>query len=339
MPNKDHYVIIGNGPAGNYAADTLRRNDKDARITIISDEAFAFYYRHKLMDFACGKSDEEALKVRSYNVYKENNIRLRLGQKVEKIDTKNSVLYLKHMEMVGYTKLILATGGAPRILPNLTAYRDHFTFMNTYNDARALQPGIKAAKRVIIFGGDLISINCIRRLKSANREVTFLLLGECFWPFELTSDITKAIINKLDKLEVKALLNPDIRSIARKGKSLVVNMKDNDPVTGDVIFSFQGLTPNIRFIVGSGIDTEQGVLVNEFLQTNINNIYACGDCAQIYNPKLKDYWTSIGWENARIQGETAALNLLGHNKVITQAPKNILHVAGMEIRTQWWKEL
>lgn len=339
MPKNDHYVIIGNGPAGNHAADTLRKNDTDARISIISDEAFAFYYRHKLMDFTCGKSDEEALKVRSYNEYKENNIRLRLGQRVERIDTDKNVLYLKHMEMVGYTKLIIATGGTPRVLPNLSAYRDHLTFMSSYNDARALQSVLKTAKRIIVLGGDLISINCLRKLKNSHKDITFLLLGECFWPFELTPDITDAVMKKLDKLKVKPVLNPDIRSITRKGKSLVVDLQDNDPVTGDMIFSFQGLTPNIRFIVGSGIDTEQGVLVNEFLQTNIKNIYACGDCAQIYNPELKNYWTSIGWENARIQGETAALNLLGYNKVITQAPKNILNVAGMEVRTQWWKEL
>ena len=97
MPKKDHYVIIGNGPAGNKAADVLRENDRNARITILSDEHFSFYYRHKLCDFMSGVIDEDTLKVKFYKEYKEKNIRLRLGQRVEKIDPDSKTLFLKSM--------------------------------------------------------------------------------------------------------------------------------------------------------------------------------------------------------------------------------------------------
>ena len=127
MPKNDHYVIIGNGPAGNRAADVLRENDTDARVTIISDESFSYYYRHMLPKFAVGTKTEEELIVRPFTVYKEKRIRMRLGQKVERIDPENRILYLKHMEKVNFTKLILAVGGTPRILPSLTSFKEHFS--------------------------------------------------------------------------------------------------------------------------------------------------------------------------------------------------------------------
>ena len=86
MPKNDHYVVIGNGPAGNKAVDRLRAEDQEARVTIISDEAFSFYYRYKLPDFIADRISEDSLKARPYTIYKEKNIRLRLGQRVERID-------------------------------------------------------------------------------------------------------------------------------------------------------------------------------------------------------------------------------------------------------------
>ena len=77
--------------------------------------------------------------------------------------------------------------------------------------------------------------------------------------------------------------------------------------------------------------------MDDNLRTNYKDIYACGDCAQIYNPELKSYWVSIGWQNAELQGEIAALNLLGDQKVIKPLPKKVLEVEGIKVNTSWWK--
>ncbi len=85
-----------------------------------------------------------------------------------------------------------------------------------------------------------------------------------------------------------------------------------------------GMNPNIQFAVGSGINTDRGILVDERLMTNIDDIYACGDCAQIYNSSLKDYWVSTGWHNAEIQGKVAAENLLGESHIVPYPKETIL---------------
>jgi nitrite reductase (NADH) large subunit len=338
MPKNDHYVIIGNGPAGNAAADTLRANDKLARISIISDEMFTFYYRHKLPQFLAGAVDEDALKVRPYTVYKDNNIRMRLGQCVERIDPESRTLYLKHMEKVHYTRLLLATGGKAFVPPSLSGLHKHLTFLTRYTDALQIKPQIQAAQSILILGGDLVSLNVQQQLTRMKKTVYFALNPDSFWPLKLTPDMAARIQKNLEKKGVASCVAGDIHSITpQKNGKLEVVLDKNCAFTVDIVGCFMGLTPNIQFILGSGIDTERGVLVDDHLRTNYKDVYACGDCAQIYNPELKDYWVSIGWHNAELQGRTAALNILGDNKVIKPQKKGVLQVEGIKVNTSWWK--
>ncbi len=107
----------------------------------------------------------------------------------------------------------------------------------------------------------------------------------------------------------------------------------------DFIFAFMGMNPNIQFAVGSGINTDRGILVDEKLKTNFDDIFACGDCAQIYNSALKDYWVSTGWNNAEIQGKVAAKNLLGESNVASYPEETTFDFEGLKINTYWWKAL
>ncbi|MCK5349096.1 MAG: FAD-dependent oxidoreductase, partial [Desulfobacula sp.] len=107
----------------------------------------------------------------------------------------------------------------------------------------------------------------------------------------------------------------------------------------DMVFSFNGLSPNIDFAKGSGIDIDYGILVNEYLKTNVDSIYACGSCAQIYNPTTKNYTTSIGWPNAVVQGEVAAFNLLGDHKIIESVGRKYFDLEGVKIKTTWWEDI
>ena len=220
MPKKDHYVIIGNGPAGNRVADVLRENDNEARVTIVSDESFCYYYRHKLPQFVAGKIDEESLRIRPYSVYKEQNIRMRLGQRVERIDPDEKMLYLKHMEMVSFTKLILAVGGTPRIPPTLARFENSLTFMSRYSDAIEIRPKLEKSKKIFVLGGDLTSLGFIKQLIGLKKEIVFFLNRESFWPFELTQEMADSIRSSLKKKNVETIVDDGIESISRKKKRL-----------------------------------------------------------------------------------------------------------------------
>ncbi len=338
MPKNDHYVIVGNGPAGNRAADVLRQKDGAARVTIISHEAFSFYYRHKLPEFVAKKLNESRLIVRPYQEYKDRSIRLRLGQRVERIDPDNRVLYLEHMEKIFYTRLILAVGGTPRVPPGLSRFQRHLVFLSTYTDAIRLRPQLENATRIVVFGGDLASLSFIKQMRALKKQIVFFLYGETFWPIDLTPEMAARIQASLEKKQVQTIVDAPVDTVSKKGPGFLVKTEGGQSFKSDMVVAFTGLTPNIRFLLGSGIDTERGVLVDSHLRTNYPDIYACGDCAQIYNPELKNYWVSIGWSNAEVQGEVAALNLLGDHKVIKPAPNNVFQFEGMTVNTSWWKD-
>ncbi len=339
MPNKDHYVIIGNGPAGNHAAITLRNKDKDARITIISDECIPFYYKPKLTGFIADETDKKDLMVTSLDSFNKKDIRIRLGQKVRQINPDSKSILLLHMEKIHYTKLIIASGSRARVLPAMTPFADHLKFITSYSDALEYKQKIQLAKDFFIFGGDLVGFKFLKMLSTMGKAVTIMIYPYAFWPFNLTDDMIDQIVTNLSRYNCDIIIKDNISSIDKKGPSYRVKTRKGIEKTIDMVFSFNGLSPNIDFAKGTGLDSDHGILVNEYLKTNVDSIYACGSCAQIYNPAIKTYTTSIGWPNAVAQGEVAALNLLGDYKIIKAASRKYFDLEGVKIKTTWWKDI
>ncbi len=339
MPFKDHYVIIGNGPAGNYAAAILREKDKDARITIISDECVAFYYKPRLTRFIAGEINREDLMVTSLESYRKKNIRVRCGQAVERIDPDSKTLFLQHMEKITYSRLIIASGSRARVLPSMSRYADHLKFVTSYTDVMEYREKIQKATDFFIFGGDLVGFKFLRMLTAMGKTVTIMIYPNAFWPYNLTDAMLGQIVEGLSKYTTDIIVKDDISTIDDQNGSYRVKTQKGIEKNVDMVFSFNGLNPSIDFAKGSGIDTDHGILVDEYLRTNIDGIYACGSCAQIYNRAIQSYTASIGWPNAVVQGETAALNLLGDHKIIESVGRKYFDLEGVKIKTTWWEDI
>lgn len=335
----NHYVIIGNGITANCAAETIRKGDAKSRLTLISDEFFPFYHRHLLIDYLVGKKSEEELIVRPPSYYKENNIRLRLGQKVIKTDLAAKVLYLQHMEKIHYTRLLLAIGGKPRVPEIYFSFQEHFTTLKTLADARRLKARLPRIKSVLIVGGDLISVKVARALRSRDIAVTFLVDQSSFWPLDLTEERQQNFIDSLTAQGVDVIANDQVSAVSPAAKNAYeVRTAQGRTLQVDMVGAFFGLVPDISFLLGSGLDLERGIIVDEHLKTNIDDVYAAGDCAQVYNPQIRNYWISIGCPNAERLGKIAGHNMLGAAHSIDQPLKSILHIEGITVATSWWKE-
>jgi len=98
------------------------------------------------------------------------------------------------------------------------------------------------------------------------------------------------------------------------------------------------LIPDVKFLVHSGLPIERGILVDEYLQTPVEGVYAAGDCAQVYHPELRDYWVSVGFGNAKNLGRVAGLNLIGGRIQAEAAPESIFQLEGISVNTSWWTE-
>jgi NADPH-dependent 2,4-dienoyl-CoA reductase/sulfur reductase-like enzyme len=283
-----------------------------------------------------GSVTEDDLYVVPSSSYKARGIKLRLGQRVTSVRLEQNEILLDHKERVGFDGLVIAVGGKPRIPEPLRAYSDLMLTLKTLQDARAWRDKLARIDSVLIIGGDLTSLSFTKALLAMGKKVSFVVDDDCFWPVRLTPSIREAVVDKLEGRGVDVLASARVRSLSRVSDDLVTVETNAGSVEAGAVGAFFGLVPDVDFLIGSGLDIERGILVDEYLQTPFANVYAAGDCAQVYHPELHDYWVSIGYRNAKNLGEIAALNLLGARVEAKAAPESIFRVEGIDVNTSWW---
>ncbi len=332
------FVIIGNGPAANHAAKALRENSSESRITIFSKDPFRSYRAHLLPDFIAGLIKEEDLYNSSYAHYNEMDINLRLGQRVVSVDFSKRNVILDHKEVVPFDGLIVATGGKPRLPEQFQLFQDIMLTLKTPLDARMWVEKLSNVDSVLIIGGDLTSLSLTKALLKLHKRVKFILNDDAFWPVPLNEEIYRAVTGRLEQRGVEIVHCRRIRRITQLEENLLEVETDREILETGVLGAFFGLVPDVGFLARTGLDIDRGILVDEFLKTRFANVYAAGDCAQVYHPALRDYWVSIGHENATALGRIAALNLAGSHFEVQVKPESILEVGGVKINTSWWTE-
>jgi len=333
----EHYLIIGNGPAGREAAITLREKAPQSRVTVISKENVRCYQPHLLPQFIAGQVSEEELFTLPFSFFKERDIKLRLGQCVVDVDFHKSQVTMAHKEIIPYTGLIIAVGGTPRIPERCHRYRDRMLTLKTLTDARMWAEKLQKVSSALIVGGDLTSFALTRTLLAMGKRVSFLLNEESLWPVRCDDQVFREARVKLEQGGVEALRGT-IQDIVRRSETSLEVTVDNKTFETGIVGAFYGLRPDVGFLAGSGLTIERGILVDEYLKTEVDNVYAAGDCAQVYHPGLKDYWVSIGYGNAENLGRIAASNLMGEKTPVETPQESILCAEGVRVNTSWWLE-
>jgi len=334
---EEHIVIIGNGPAGNQAALSVRENDPEIRITLISREGGPCCRPHLFPDLIAGKIAEEALYACPLDTYWERGIKLRTGQEVVGLNLTERALLLEHREVVPFTGLIVAVGGRPRIPEPLLVFQDLMFTLKTLRDARAWMKRLSEVESVLIMGGDLTSLALTKALLLLEKQVTFLLNEDAFWPLRCDDALFEEVGGRLRGKGVEVLANRPVKSIARKSGGEIYEIEiDGRKVRTGMIGAFFGLVPDIRFLAGCGLRIDRGILVDEYLNTGFEGVYAAGDCAQVYHPGIRDYWVSIGHDNAVALGHIAAQNLMGGRMPAVTPVESIFDVKGIKANTSWW---
>ena len=334
-----HFLVIGNGPAGNEAALTLREKAPDARVTIISRNLGGSYCPHLIPDFIAGKITEECLFVVTPGVYTDKNIKFRQGQRVVDLNPVKKTVILDHKEVIPFDGVIIAVGGKPRIPESLRVFEDSLLTLKTVEDARTWVSRLTKADSVLLIGGDLTSFAVAKALIHLGKKIYFMLTEHAFWPLRPDAALLDEVSYRLTCRGVEVISGKRLKSVSRpSGKSVAVRFNDGYELEVGMIGAFYGLTPDIGFLRRSGFRMDRGLLVDEFLHTGFEGVYATGDCAQIYHPDLRDYWVSIGHANAVILGRTAANNLLGGEDQTAVVAESIFEVEGINVNTSWWME-
>ncbi len=337
----EHIAIIGNGIAGITAARHIRKKS-DKKITVISAENKYFFSRTALMYVYMGHMKFEHTQPYEDWFWKKNNINLRQGF-VEKVNTDNKTLVFTSGETLTYDKLVIAVGSKPNKFGWSGQDLEGVTGMYSKQDLEkieALALNAMVCKRAVIVGGGLIGIELAEMLRSRNIPVTFLVRENSFWDMVLPSGESQMINKHIKEHHIDLRLGANLKEILpdENGKArAVVIAETGEEIACDFVGLTAGVSPNIHFLKESGIALGRGVKVNRFLETNIKDIYAIGDCAEQQEPVNGRRPIEATWYTGKIMGKTVAQTICG-NKTAYQPGHwfNSAKFLDIEYQTYGW---
>ena len=309
-------VIIGAGAAGNAAAEMLRREGYDGPITLIGADEFLPYDRPNLSkDYLAGTAPEEWIPLRSADFYHEQKIDTLTNTSVTAVDPTAKQVTLSDGRSLGYGALLLATGAEPVRLSIPGNDLPHVCYLRTLADSRLIIAKAEKAKRAVVIGASFIGLEVAASLRERKLEVA--VIGKESLPLGkvLGSELGNLIRETHEAHGVKFCLQRTPTAIQDRQ----VQLDDGAILDCDLVVIGVGVRPNTGLAEKAGIATDNGVLVNEFLETNITGIFAAGDIARWPDSRAGRIRVEH-WVVAERQGQTAARNILGAREPFVAPP-------------------
>ena len=302
-------IIIGNGIAGTTFARHFRKKSNHP-LLLISDENESFFSRTALMYVFVGHLRLNDLEPYEERFWADNQIGRIKGRVTEIMSTEQKIV-LKDGQVLPYKKLVLATGSIPRDM-GLKGENSQGVFRLYHKqDLEALDRWCKGKKKSVIVGGGLIGVELAEMLRSRKMEVTYLVRESHFWANALCVEEAQLIANHLSDHQVDLRFNCTLKAIEtdRNGELSGCTTQDDQHLECDTMGITIGVRPNVDFLKNAGLNIDKGVVVDEYLTTNIPHIYAIGDCAQIAHPLPHRNAIEAVWYAGRMMGETLAETL------------------------------
>ncbi len=314
-------AIIGNGIAGITAARWLRKLDDTVEITIISDEGDYFFSRTALMYIYMGHMRLQDTQPYENWFWKQNRIQLLRGR-VESIDFEHKSLILKDKNIVNYDKLILSLGSKSNKFGWKGQDLDGVHGLYHLQDVEAMERhSALGLKRAVIVGGGLIGIEMAEMFHSRHIPVTFLVREKSFWDLILPAEESAMVNRHIREHGIDLRLESELNEVLDEnndGKVDAILMKNGEKIACGFVGLTVGVSPNVDFVKNSTLKINKGIVVNEYLETNMPDVYAIGDCAEIETPQSGRRPIEAIWYTGRMMGETVAYNIL--NKKVKYNP-------------------
>jgi 3-phenylpropionate/trans-cinnamate dioxygenase ferredoxin reductase subunit len=317
MRTQPSFIIVGGGLAGAIAAEILREEGFDGRIILLGEEAHRPYERPPLSkDYLQGKADRDSIFAHPEPWYADHAVELRLGTAVTSLDPAARTVTTATGGQLDYDKLLLTTGSTPRRLSVPGADLDGVHYLRSVDDSERIKAGFAQAHRVAIIGGGWIGLETAAAARNAGLDVTLLERAELPLLRVLGAE-TAPIFADLHRDH-----GVDLRSqvavaefTGKNGAVTGVILNDGSRIDADMVLVGVGITPNTQLAAQAGLKIDNGIIVDEHLRTSDVNIFAAGDVANAYNPRLGRHIRVEHWANARRQGATAGKAMLGQDAV------------------------
>jgi NAD(P)H-nitrite reductase large subunit len=308
----ESYVIIGDGIAGSSAAETLREEAPDADITVITDEGEALYNRILIKEFAKGKMPEAPISIHDGSWYEERDIELELNTHVTHVDTDGHEIQTHSGTVIEYDKLLVATGGTPTQLPVDNSDAEGVHHFWTFQDARGIEEHADEADTGLVVGAGLLGIDLAAICGAQDVDAKYLMRGDCWWRYALSEEGAEIIHDGLREKGVEPVFQSGVDHFTTDDDGHVTGAVDPNGVEfdGDFVGVAIGLNFNTEFLRNTGIEMEDGIVVDEYMQTNVEDVYAAGDLTQFHDVLLGEQAQNGSWGSAKEQGQIAAKNMV-----------------------------
>ena len=306
-----HHVLVGSGIAALSAAEAIRGVDAAARITLVSDETGPFYSRPGLAYLLTGALPERQLFIRSKAEVSALNIK-RISARVEQVSPNRHELRLSDGAILGYDRLLIATGAAsiPPAFPG--ADLDGVVLLDGVDHARDFVDRAKKAQAAVVIGGGSTAVELAEGLQARGVQAHYFLRGDRYWARVLDADESALVEAGLTRTGVAVHRRTEVvRALGRNGRVVAVETSHGDTLKCQLVAVAIGVLPRVTLAREAGLEVDRGIVVSERMESSAADVFAAGDVAQAFDPALGRAVLDTLWSAAAEQGRVAGLNMAG----------------------------
>lgn len=298
-------VIIGGGVAAVSAVKSIREVDKEINIHIFQNEKYYPYYRIKLTKGLFDNLEEEKILLQKKEWYDLNNVKLYFNKEVLSIDTINNKINLNDGICFGYDKLLIVTGASNFKPPIDGINKENIFTIRELEDVKAIKDSVIDKKIILNIGGGIQGLEGAWAFSQQDKEVIVVEALERLMPRQLDKRASEILQNLIEKFNIKVLLNSKVEKIIGEGKAESIILNNGTRIKCDMIVYSVGIRANTKILENTEVNVARGIIVNNKMQTNVENIYAAGDVAELSG--------QIGglWNVASEEGKVAGYNIAG----------------------------
>ena len=325
------HVILGNSAAALSAIKAIRDNDSNSEITLISAENLYAYSPVLLTYYVSNKIKRKDIFLADQRFYQDYCVDLILGNKATGVDPDNQQVKLADGGIVGYDKLLIATGSSPKRLGIKGEDEEGVFTLKTMDHADKLVKRSARMKKVVIIGGGLIGLQVANALFKDGRKITIVIGSKQPLSQNVDPSCAENVCQGIMDCGMLILFESNPISIKRVKKKLIVELNSDRNLKADAVVIGKGVNPNMQLVQESGIEVNRGILVDDFMRTNIPNVFAAGDVAEGMNLITGERQVIATWPNACSQGNTAGINMAGGESKFSGLNGNVCSLMGRTV--------
>jgi len=320
------YLVIGDGVAGARAAVKIRESDPKGEIRIFTDEAYPFYYRVRFPELIAGEVTLQGITIHSEAFYKDKEIFLHLEERITEVYPDKGEVRSQKEKIYPYDLLLMATGGCAFLPPLKGSDKKGVFTLRTMKDAIEIKEFSSEVRQAILIGGGLVGLETGGALLRRGLKVAVIEHNPRILPRQMDPEGATFLQEKMERMGFTFFLNGTTEEIFGKEKVEGVRLKDGRTIEGEMVIISAGVRPNVQLARAMGLEINNGILVNDRLETSFRGVYGAGDCSE-HRGRVYGIWPA-----AQKQGEIAGMNMAGGDVLYEgTVVSNKLKVVGIDL--------